>query len=79
MVPSIMDGHRRGGGVLMIRVWADRNARSGFRARVVQVSPPSPGRGAAAIEIEQVSGLVTEWLQRVVSAQGDDSEKDKVE
>jgi hypothetical protein len=64
MVGPVMGDHRQDTAVLMIRAWRDGSAPSGFRARVVQVFPPTPPESTVAVNVEQVLAVVTEWLQR---------------
>jgi hypothetical protein len=54
----------------MIRAWPDGGAPSGFRARVVQVSPTTAREGTVTVDVEEVLALVTEWLQTWQQSKG---------
>lgn len=57
-------------GVLVLRVWLERDARNGLRARITAESELGSGErtSVAAVTIEQILGYVRTWVENFVAA-----------
>ena len=60
---SVLNHNQHEDLVLIIRAWRDDSVPAGFRARIVQVYPPTAGSGVMAVDVGQVSLIVSEWVQ----------------